>query len=263
MAILIVIGVIAAEVVSFMTVVHIGSELEYRIMDNLFKDGYKLDANKINPDCFDDVDKKIPMIVKRVVPFIPGINVFFQKKLVKDYTKLFHDNVILKESLVPITDKEKEIYNSIEKTEARYEYVRVAANLKEGMEIIGYNDGFTEIQDNCLYPIEGERLTPCAYTYDEVIKLSKIVPGKYKLCKIDDINTAIIGIPNEFNSEMKRVHFPGEKLNVSHDVMDLDEPENKKYVIYPYKEYEGLDAGVQEIKEARKIKEFGARKQHN
>ena len=254
MAILIVIGVIAAEVISFMAVVHIGSELEYRIMDNLFKDGYKLNPSKIDPNCFDDIDKKIPSFVKHVFPFIPGVNIIFQKKLVKDYTNLFRNNEILKKSLVPITDKEKEIYEKIENKSSRYEFVRVAANLNEDMEIVDYKNGCTEIQDNCLYPIEGKRLEPLSYTYNEVIKLSKLVPGKYKLCRIDNITTAIIGIPEAHNEEMKRVHFPNEPYDKSHDVMPLTEPEDKKYVIYPFIEYNKLDDGIKEIKEDRKLK---------
>lgn len=257
----IVVAGIVIEVGTFLRAAYIAGSTELDIMNNLFKAGYKLDADKIDTTCFDEVANKWPYIVRRVVPFIPFINIIAEKSLTKQYTNLFLNHEVLKKSLLPINDKEKQIYEGIKNKEDKYNYVRAVSKLKDGMEILDYTNGHAHIWDHYLYSLDYDKLPPLSYTYDEVIELNKIISGNYKLCRIEGIATAVIGIPVTRTEEMKRVHFSDsvhfkdEDKNGSYDVEPLEEPENKCFVIYPFRQCDELEDGIKQIKLERKQKE--------
>ncbi len=261
MIVTIIIGSIILELVTCVKTISIYKKLGFRVMDNLFKDGYKIAANKIT-DEGNESYMDLRFSVSYLISLIPVINILYVKSLVKKCTKLYYTNEELQKYLLPVTDIEREIYDSIKNKNERYRYIKSIANLKEGTEAIGYSDKKIEITDHLLYPLEYERLTPLAYTYDEVVKLNKVTQGKFKLCKVEGINTAVIGIPTDIENEMRRVSLPGESLDDYHNVEVIENPEDKKYIVYPFEKYDGIDECINEIKKDRKIKELATRKQH-
>lgn len=249
------IGIFTLEVLSCMATVSVHSQLESLILEGIFKNGYKLSYDKCKDIDVDSLkfDHDIGRKGQTVLFFIPIVNYTFEKKLVKDVTEAFMNNNTLSKAIVPLTDIEKSIFNSITNKVERMNFMQTAMGLKEEQVITGYKDGKVNVHDNGLYGLSIERLTPLAYTYDEVLKLNKITLNKYKLCKVNDTNIAIIGVPNNIDEDVKRVMFMAERDSNIYPATSIEDPLDKHYLVYPFHQYNGLDDGVKQIKKEREF----------
>ncbi len=240
-------------------------KLDYIILDKVFKKGFKLQYDSIDEADLDNVDSKLytKEFIGTITQFIPGINILYQKYIIWKAASLITNKKILKRGLKPLTEVEKEVYAKLESIEDRNNFIQTILELSSDDEVFGYENGKVLFKNQHLLALGIDKLTPLAYTYDEVIKLNKITNNHLKLCNVDGRKIAIIGIPPEDNNEISRVQFTAEGDYRVFDAEEIENEDGNKYLIYPLYQYDGLEDGVNEIKEARKIKEFGTIKQHN
>ena len=256
MGILIAIGAIILAFKSYIEACKLYINMDYLVFDNIFKKGYKFKFDKVTEEQFKDADTSlhIPEKINTILFLIPGINILFMKFYAYAVAnKILHTESI-RDGFVELTDKEKEVYSKLDTLFEKINFIDTSFESDIDTEIIGYDkDEGLMIDDPHLYALGIDKLIPLAYTYDEVIKLNKITSNNLKLCNVQGRNIAIIGIPDENNHEPKHVQFLAENDTKLYDTDEVINPEDKNYLIYPYKEYTELDEGIKQIKKEREF----------
>ena len=232
------------------------------IMVDIFKKGYKFDAevlnqvkeqNEVEEAKEKDSSKKI---IGKILLFVPVVNMIRGQIGVHKLKSEIMDELKRRGALVPMTEEEKEQFASIKGKKGQLAYIVALGNKKEEEKVIGLlEDGTVLLADIGLLPLY-ESLTPLAYSLDDVKKLNAVSGGSFAIGNVDGRNVAIVGIDPDAG-EIKRLSFEYENGDKKHDFvrMSEEEAEGKRFLVYPYsrdeKTQEKLDKVVEEIRTSR------------
>ena len=227
-------------------------------MLSLSKEGYKIDYDTYekylhNSALKDDKNK----ILNTILLLIPGINLL--KSLINKYQVITEKDPLIEENKIPMSEKEIKEYNSL-----KNRYQRQFYNLFMYIEDTNEKDLIFEglqpvIIDNYLLKLN-EKILPLSYSLDEVLKLNNLTNYSYRIGTVDNINTAIIGIPNS-TYKLARVQYNYDDDFTTHDFkeMTLEDAKDKKFIVYLFDPSEELknkvDEGIKEIQITRQEKE--------
>ena len=185
--------------------------------------------------------------VKTGYRIIPILNFVLAKRFSKKLKSRVVDELVYKDHLVEMTKDE------IEKSKKM-----------DAFELIMFTTMNLLKDTTC---IACDRLTPLAYTEDEVKELNEVTTNSYKFGKLDGINVAFIGIPNdtEFSSNIRLVN---ESYIIPHTYLEYSEEDakDKTFIVYPYTDnnLEKVHNKVTEIIDERnKIKEENIFKEYS
>ena len=225
---------------------------------SLSKQGYKIDYDTYeqylhNAALKEDKNK----ILNTILLLIPGINLL--NSLIIEYQVINEKDPLIEENKIPMSEKEIKEYNSL-----KNRYQRQFYNLFMYIEDTNEKDLVFEgtqpvIIDNYLLKLN-EKLLPLSYSLNEVLKLNNLTNYSYRVGTVDNINTAIIGIPNS-TYKLARVQYNYDDDFTTHDFkeMTLEEAKEKKFIVYLFDPSEELknkvDEGIKEIQITRQEKE--------
>lgn len=203
--------------------------------------GYKIsrhgyDDIKNSKIAFESITKnKVEMQLHKIAIFIPFINILTIKHIEDVENQLFIDKAIKSDIIVPMDKKEKEMYIKLNRQQKINYLISVACSNEDTM-IIGFIGDKPIIMDYASIPIYYPKLTPLAYTLGEVKKLNKVLGDKYKLCRANGKNIAIIGVDDDLlNCNLKKLALYDEGKN-SYPFEDISEIDaaDKKFIVYPF-----------------------------
>lgn len=225
------------------------------------KNGYKIDKNTL--DEFSKKQKKekqsknngIRRLLGGIILLTPGVNLINSIIKVSKLKKSVMNDPMIKESIIPMTDKEKEQYAKMEGKMQKFAFT--AFTTKKGNndeEFFGFVGNRPIVVDHGLTAIYCEELMPLDYTLDEVKRLNDATTYSYRIGKIEDKNVAIIGIPNP-DSQVSRIQFKKENYNITHayEKMTEEDAQDKTFVVYPFTTHyeEDVQKVINEIKQSR------------
>lgn len=225
------------------------------------KNGYKIDKNTL--DEFSKKQKKekqsknkgIKRLLGGIILFTPGVNLISSIIKVNKLKKSVMNDPMIKESIIPMTDKEKEQYAKLEGKMQKLAFT--AFTTKKGNndeEFFGFVGNRPIVVDHGLTAIYCEELMPLDYTLDEVKRLNDATTYSYRIGKIEGKNVAIIGIPNP-DSQVSRIQFKKENYNITHayEKMTEEDAQDKTFVVYPFTTHyeEDVQKVINEIKQSR------------
>ena len=225
------------------------------------KNGYKIDKNTL--DEFSkkqekekqDKNKGIRRLLGGIILLTPGVNLINSIIKVNKLKKSVMSDPMIKESIIPMTDKEKEQYAKMEGKMQKLAFT--AFTTKKGNndeEFFGFVGNRPIVVDHGLTAIYCEELMPLDYTFDEVKRLNDATTYSYRIGKIEDKNVAIIGIPNP-DSQVSRVQFKKENYSITHayEKMTEEDAQDKTFVVYPFTTHyeEDVQKVIEEIKQSR------------
>lgn len=225
------------------------------------KNGYKIDKNTL--DEFSKKQKKekqsknkgIKRLLGGIILFTPGVNLISSIIKVNKLKKSVMSDPMIKEALIPMTDKEKEQYAKMEGKMQKLAFTAFTA--KKGNndeEFFGFVGNRPIVVDHGLTAIYYEELMPLDYTFDEVKRLNDATTYSYRIGKIEGKNVAIIGIPNP-DSQVSRVQFKKENYSITHayEKMTEEDAQDKTFVVYPFTTHyeEDVQKVINEIKQSR------------
>lgn len=210
-------AIILGLLIEFITVIssyliNLNSNLDKML--SLSKQGYKIDYDTYEKYLHNSVlEEDKNKIINTILLLIPGINLL--KSLSNKYKVLNEKDPIIEENKIPMSEKEIKEYNNLKNKYQRMFY-SLFMYIEDTNEKDLVFDGLQPvIIDNCLLKLK-EQLFPLSYSLDEVLKLNNLTNYSYRLGFVDNINTAIIGIPNgEYN--LARIHYSFEDEFVTHD----------------------------------------------
>lgn len=225
------------------------------------KSGYKIDKNTL-----DEVSKKqkrgkqsknngIKRLLGGIILLIPGVNLINSIIKVNKLKESVMNDPMIKESIIPMTDKEKEQYAKMESKMQKLFFTAFTTKKEnEDEEFFGFIGNRPIVVDHGLTSIYCEELMPLDYTLDEVKKLNEATTYSYRIGKIGDKNVAIIGIPNP-GSPVSRIQFKKENYNITHtyEKMTEEDAQDKTFTVYPFTAYyeEDVQKVIDEIKQSR------------
>ena len=229
----------------------------YNCVNNLLlkiaKKGYKFQTKNLNYFLSKNkFQNKLPMLLSYILMLIPGVNIIYinikNNILINDLISDLYEQKIL----VGMTPTEKEQFRKLISKKDKINFI-IDMVLKESIQPINLNENNID-PDNVILCLKNEHLTPLAYTLDEVKKLSTAANHSYIIGKIDNINTAIIGIPANLD-RVKEVRFLSENFNTNHQFEKIPETETKgkTFLVYPFKieNEKSIKKAIDEIIEAR------------
>ena len=225
------------------------------------KNGYKIDKRvldeyqQMKEEEKKEKDKGFKRALGVVLLLIPGVNLLKSGITSYKIKKTIMNDPQIKESLVPMTDKEKEQYAKMEGKMQKLTFTAFTYTKESEEEEFGGFIGKTPIVvDYGLTSLYSKELMPLSYTLDEVKKLNEATTYSYRIGKMDGKNVAIIGIPNP-NSPVSRIQFGSEDNRITHtyDKMTEEEAQDKTFVVYPFTSYneEEIQKVVEEIRKSR------------
>lgn len=227
----------------------------------ILENGYKLDKNVL-----DEIQKKqaeekqkknngVKKLLSVILLLVPGVNLVSAGIESIKLKKSVMNDPQVKQAIVPMTDKEKELYAKMETKMQKLAFTTFTIeNKNEEKEFFGFIGKRPIVVDHGLTSLHYEELIPLAYTFDEVKRLNDATTYSYRIGKIEDRNVAIIGIPNP-DSPVSRVQFKKENYNITHayEKMTEEEAQDKTFVVYPFTTHneEDVEKVIEEIKQSR------------
>jgi hypothetical protein len=252
---------IIVEIISIL--VSLGIHVGGGVVDilRISRKGYKIDEKKLK-EIQEEVKKPkkvstLRSLLTGVLMFFPGINILWAIG-----KSIYTSSVLLKElkksgALIPMTDAEKETYAGLTRLKDKFAFTLFnAIKYNEEEEFFMVLGGQILYTDPGLREIEQNRLDPNEFTYDEVMKLNEITGTTYRFGRVDNENTAFIGVP-ETDTEFKRVKFESEDGKIIHNYTSMtdEEAKDKSFIVYPYRTSDEvnqkLEEAVKEIENAR------------
>ena len=228
-----IVGEIASIAGTTLIAVSMGSDMLFEAA----KRGYKIDSQKAKEYKEANEGKieisKGKQVLNRIVFFTPGVNLIcygiqkiqYKKELVKDPD--------FEKVIVPMTEEEKKTYASLKTKKEKLVYlIFLSEKENENEQLVAMSGNRIIVTDMDLLTLNHERLTPLAYTFDEVKELNSVTGHSYRIGKVEDSHIAIIGIHNP-DYEFKRVKFASEK-DRKYDFIPITEEEaiNSKFLVY-------------------------------
>ena len=205
------------------------------------------------------LSKKKAALINLACRLLPGINIISELiylNTLKNAT--LHDKGV-NSHIESMTKREFEDYFKLENDNQRLIF---GAHLleKEGDTevVIGFKDGLPVIADLSITSLEHDRLTPYAYTYEEVKKLAKVAGTPLMIGMVGKTPTAIVGYPSSC-PEIIKVAYKREGFREQHAFVPMTEEEKQKarFIVYPYFYDEELESEynkcIQEILLNRRI----------
>lgn len=230
-----------AQLTSMLVSTKIKADTYKKIYKNIGDAGYKIDVDKIEQiQQEEQKQNKLLQAIETFLFLIPGVNIVssLAKRIydTKKTGKLFEKY----EVLIPMSEIEYNNYQKLPNILSKVSYVvysdelnkQYEADLKRVKIYLGDKDVVLEDSIAQLYY---DRLPALSYTLDEVKKLSDSIELYYKLGKMDGINTAIIGLPNEECNITTTIVKKDDSLE-KHDYEIIKEEymQNERFVIYPF-----------------------------
>lgn len=226
------------------------------------KNGYKIDKSvleKVEKKQVAEKKQKASLanrVVGTIILLIPGVNLISASiKGVKLKKSVMNDPQI-KESIVPMTKKEKEQYAKMESKSQKLAFTAFTSIKENEEDFFGFIGKSPIVVDNGLSSLYYEKLIPLDYTLEEVKRLNEATTYSYRIGKIDGKNVAVIGIPNP-NSPLSRIQFEKENYKITHtyEKMTEEEAKDKTFTVYPFTTHndtkEEVEKIIQEIKKSR------------
>lgn len=224
------------------------------------KNGYKIDANVL-----DEVQKKQAKEKKQkanlsnrvlgtLLLLVPGVNLINASIKGAKCKKSIMNDPQIQESIVPMTEKEKEQYAKMEGKLQKLTFTAFTSSKENEEEFFGFIGKRPIVVDHRLITLFYEELMPLDYTLDEVKMLNEATTYSYRIGKIDGKNVAVIGIPNP-NSPVSRIQFKAEHYKITHtyEKMAEEEAQDKTFIVYPFTTHEDTQAEVEKV--VQKIKQ--------
>lgn len=211
------------------------------------KNGYK-----ISKDVFDKYDEmrmnsensnSLKRFLNIVLLLIPGINIGYS--IFKNYSlrKNIMKSLDINNALVLMTEEEKENYlNCFNKKEKLMYFLFLCDKEKEEENFL--NPKKVVVLERGVECLRYEKL-PDTFSLDEVRKLNIATNYTYRIGIVNDVYTAIVGIPNP-NTIFTRIRFNDSNV---HYFINVDEGEvhDKKFVVYPFMREFYSDNKMQDI----------------
>lgn len=229
---------ILAENITSIIAVTLRKNSVYNYIDKIGKKGYKLDYEKF---CEITKDKKIgDHKLKTIISFmIPGINII--NCVIKNHIEIKKINKELEDNnaFIPMDENEIEYYNTIKEKQSKVQYLLMCDELTKTFNditekaLLYLTDAKVLLEKN-IVQLYYDKLPIISYSLEEVKQLSDSINSHYKLGKMNDINTAIIGLPEECTINSAIVKNDDKILEMDYQEVNEDEYVNKKFVIYPF-----------------------------
>lgn len=227
------------------------------------KNGYRIDKSVL-----DEVLQKEQMKEKKrkanltnrvlgtILLLLPGVNLINASIKGEKLKRSVMNDPKVKESIVPMTEKEKEQYVKMENKLQKLTFTAFMAEKENEEEFLGFIGGKPIIVDHGLTSLDYKELIPLDYTLDEVKRLNEATTYSYRIGQVDRENIAIIGIPNP-DSPINRIQFKEENYKIIHTYKKMTEEEakDKKFIVYPFTmnedTQENVNKVIQDIKQSR------------
>lgn len=198
---------------------------------------------------------KIFETLSPVLLFVPGINLLIAGIDSVKVKKMMITDPQVKESFVPMTEKEKEQYAKIKgKLQKMLFTDAVMTKKNEEDDDIEFFGNRPVVITHGVEFVNYEALMPLGYTLDEVRRLNEATTYSYRIGKSDGKNVAIIGIPDS-NGHISRIRLKSENYKITHtyEEMTEEEAQDKTFTVYPFTAValETVQKIVDEIKQSR------------
>lgn len=228
------------------------------------KNGYKIDKKILEEykRKHDENKSKDISIFRRILGTIilltPGVNVIRSAVMINKVKKGILDVPEIQDAIVPMTDEEKEEYNSLKGyfEKLAFSSFVIDNDDEKKQEFVTIVDGKAVICDHDLTSIYYGKLLPLDYTLEEVKHLNAATGYSYRIGKMDNENVAIIGIPDS-DSSITHLRFKTENLDMirTYEEMSEEEAQGQTFTVYPFTVYddtrEDVEKVIQEIKQSR------------
>lgn len=226
-------------------------ELGYKIDKKAFDKYQKQEKNKQSA-----AKKKRSKILGTILIILPGVNLVNSVIASHNMQKQTLNDTNIEKFLIKMTDQEQEQFSKLKTMMEKISFAAIATVGNEDEEYLGVIGKRPIVVDHGLSTIYYDQLLPLAYTLDEVKELNSATSYSYRIGKVDGINTAIVGIPNQ-NSPVNRLTFKFENYKKTHtfEKMTEEEAKDKTFVVYPFTKEEEVLACVEKIRENRHEKE--------
>ena len=219
--------------------------------------GYKISADKVEELLNDrPKERKIVQLVDALLFLIPFINVA-SAVIKRQYDiKKVNESIEKHEALIPMTEEEKLQYSKFNSTLKKATFVSCYDSFSKALdEIKVFIDDENTILKQHIAQLYYEKLPAISYTLEEVKKLSTSIDSSYKLGKIEGINTAIIGLPEDCYIDKVIMKKEDSLERYQYEIMDEENIETEKFIIYPFgvdfNENDKLKACYQKIVDER------------
>ncbi len=224
------------------------------------KNGYKIEKSVLDEIQKEQAEEKkqksnlANKILGTVLLLVPGINLINVSVKGTKIKRAVMNDPQIKESIVPMTEKEKEQYAKMKGKLQKLTFTIFVASKENEEEFFEFIGKRPIVVDHGLTSLYYEELMPLNYTLDEVKRLNEATTYSYRIGKIDGKNVAIIGIPNP-DSPVSRIQLKSEDYKITHtyEKMTEEEAQDQTFTVYPFMSEtdEKVQKVVDEIKQSR------------
>ena len=235
--------------------------------------GYTVSGDSLNEvikEHYDEMKKK-NKVVSKVIAFVPVVNAFYTRSRMDKLEEAILNDPNLESTLLPLTEEEKEKFNSVDEGDKR------ATKYKKASMILDFskakeNDESYKVERGTVANLSDEeekeqekekdnvtvleeRLLPLAYTLDEVKLLNDATEGNLILGTNEGSRIAIIGVPEDVET-IENVKL-ADSIQHDKEFVPLTEEECKDscFLVYPYNNdhKKEIEWAIERIRKDRKI----------
>lgn len=210
----------------------------YSIVFQFFDKGKKVDTKILSEVEKILSEKEKTSKIKKIGTFIlvlPIINIMYAYlegfMIRRDIRKYLERN----NGLYDMTEEEIKEYKSLKDVDSKLSYVTLISHRKKASKL-NISKGRLIINDKQLLRLKCERLTPLAYTLNDVKTLNDCTTGEYIVGKVRDCNVAVVGCKEttDYNS---MVFSSLDKNHIyEYKTFTEEEAQDKTFIVYPYDE---------------------------
>ena len=205
------------------------------LLIDLANKGYKVDQKAMEEykkNHQEEPPSKGKKALARLAFFTPGVNMLVSGINMHKTRKEMMNDPEFQKIIVPMTDEEKETYSRIKKgTEKILYLMAISGKDNEDEEILAVAGNRILVADSGLLSLSRkDRITSYSYTFDEVKQLNEATGYSYRIGTANDINLAIIGIPNP-DYVVKRVAFDDEEKQ-EYTVIPEEAANERRFFVY-------------------------------
>lgn len=198
--------------------------------------GYKIDQQKISD--YEYKNSKLNQAIDLVCFLIPGVNIVNTIIRTNKSTNEFKKNVDESNALIPMNDNEIKYYNSLNNINKKILFI-VQDNNLENQDLLSEYIKLCladedKVLDKKVAQLYYDKLPPISYTINEVKQLSKAIDSSYKLGKVEGVNTAIIGLPDDCEVEKVILKRQDKLETYYYEQIDDERLNDEHFIIYPF-----------------------------
>lgn len=211
----------------------------YKLLFQFFDKGKKIDSKVITK--FEKIfnEKEKTSKVKKigtVLMFLPIINIIYATfegiMIRRDLRKYLERN----NGLIDMTEEEKNNYKSLKDVESKLSYIVLITHSYTQKPVIKVKNRVI-LNENQILRLKCERLTPLAYTLDDVKILNSCTTGEYITGHVRDCNIALVGCETGLDFTSITFNTPIDKNKIYlYKRFTEEEAKDKTFVVYPYNE---------------------------